>query len=371
MTHLLQRLALAGAMTALAVPTVAQTSSALVTKIEKVRDDVGRAKFSAQGDTIAFDRPAERGLYQIYTMRTDGSFERCLTCAHYDLRKTNAFNPAWHPSGDLVVFQVQKQARRLDLGPIEMATANRGLFSDLWIADVGGKRIWQLTQVVPNGGAIIDPHFSYEGSQLLWSERVVSRVGRWGTWVLRVATLKGDKIPRLAKPQVFQPGRQKLFLTGSAFTPDDRGVFIAGNREEGQRENGMDIYRVDLATKRAERLTHSRNAWDEKARVTAKGDRILWVSAGEITLRDAGAEPKLPLEQLRELWVMDLDGGDKQRLTYFNHPGANESLRAAIVNDFSQSPDGSEVLMHVIWPWRDRPRESLFRLELDESFHRR
>ena len=131
----------------------------------------------------------------------------------------------------------------------------------------------------------------------------------------------------------------------------------------------MDVYRLDFETKRLERLTHSRNAWDEKARVTAKGDQILWISAGEITLRDAG-DPPLPLEQLRELWVMNLDGGDKQRLTYFNHPSAKESLRAAIVDHFSQSPAGDEVLVHVLWPWRDEAREGVYRVTLDESFRR-
>ena len=348
----------------------ADPSSPMVRTVELLRNDLGRIEYSAQGDWLAFDKVAERGLYQIHVMKPDGSFERCLTCDHYDMRKANAFNPTWHPSGDFIVFQVQPNGRRMDMDPLELATGRRGLFSDLWVVDPAGKRIWQLTRVVEQGGAILDPRFSFEGDRLLWSQRMVSRVGRWGAWALHVAEFKTGKIPRLAKPKSYEPGRQKLFLAGSAFTPDDRGALFAGNREAGQNENGMDIYRLNFETQRAERLTHSRNAWDEKARVTAKGDRILWISAGDITLRDAGREPPLPLEQLRELWVMGLDGSDKQRLTFFNHPQADESLRAAVVDHFTQSPAGDEVLVHVIWPWRDRPREGVYRVTLDESFLR-
>ena len=348
-----------------------EASSPLVEKIELFRHDVGRIEWSAQGDWLAFDRTAERGLYQIHVMKPDGTFERCLTCDHYDLRKTNAFNPTWHPSGDMIVFQVQSEARRLDMDPVELATANRGLFSDLWLIQREGRNLWQLTRVVEQGGAILDPHFSYEGNHLLWSQRVRSRVGRWGVWELKVAELKGSRhAPRLAKPKSWEPGPQKLFLAGSAFTPDDGGAYLAGNREPNQRENGMDVYRLDFASSRLERLTHSRNAWDEKARATAGGDRILWLSAGEITLRDAGPDPPLPLEQLRELWVMNLDGSDKQRLTFFNDPAAQESLGAAIVAHHTQSPAGDEVLLQVLWPHRGGVRESAYRLTLDASFRR-
>lgn len=349
-----------------------EAKSEWVGEIDLLHPNAARPEWSSQGDQIVFDRPGDRGTYQIYTMKPDGSYERCLTCNHYDLRKTHNFNATLHPSGDYVVFQVQASARRLGHDPVDLATGDRGLFSDLWAASLDGKMLVQLTRIVEQGGALLDPAFSYEGDQLLWSERVQSRVGRWGRWVIRVASYRpGRGGPRLAQPQTFEPGQQKLFLAASSFTPDDGSVLFAGNREVGQNENGMDVHRLDLGTGASERLTHSRSAWDEKAKVTAKGDRILWISAGGITLADVGREPDLPLEQLRELWVMNLDGSDKQRLTYFNSPDAPEGLRAAIVNEFSQSPAGDEVLAHVLWPREGGVREGIWRLRLDESFRRR
>ena len=255
---------------------------------------------------------------------------------------------------------------------MELTTPNRALHSELWLIRADGKDFWRLSQVVENGGAILDPHFSFEGDQILWSERVRSRIGRWGIWVLRVAELERKRgVPRLGKPRTFEPGRQKLFLAGSAFTPDDAGALIYGNREPGQRENGMDVYRLDFATKRLERLTHTTRTWDEQARFSPKGDKIVWVSASELELRDPADTGGLPPDQLRDLWIMNPDGSDKKRLTYFNGESSRESIGAAIIDDFAWSPRGDQIVAHVIYPTSQGGiAEALYRIQLDESFRR-
>ncbi len=339
--------------------------------ISLFRDGAGRVAWSAQGDWLAFDRrDREHGNYQLWVMKRDGTFERCLTCEPLELRRENCINPTWHPSGDWIVFQLQSQAKRLGLGPVELATGDRGLWSEIEVIRRDGRGFWQLTRVHENGGTVLDPQFSFEGDQILWSERVRSRVGRWGTWALRVAQFRGGAVPRLAKLRTFEPGEQRLYLSGSSFTPDDRGALIAGNLDEGQGENGMDVHRLAFEGGAVERLTHTPRAWDERAAYTVKGDRILWVSASEITLRDVGREPALPLELLRDLWVMNADGTNQQRLTFFNDPSSRESLGASIVDDFAQSPDGGEILAHVVWSADGEAREGLYLIGLDESFRR-
>ena len=363
----------------LVVPSLpAQPSNPLVKDVSLFRDGAGRVAWSAQGDWLAYDRPAEegRGTYQLWIVKRDGSFERCLTCEPVELRRENCIRPAWHPSGDWLVFQVQGSARRLGLGPVELATADRGLHSELWAMRRDGKGFWQLTRVGERGGAVLDPEFSHEGDELLWSERVQSRVGRWGEWVLRVAPWKAGAVPRLAKPRTFEPGAQRRFVAASSFTPDDRGALLAGNLEPGQPESGMDVYRLAFESGAVERLTHTQRAWDEKARYTVKGDRILWLSASEISpLRGAqdgggGGGAGLPFEQLRELWIMNPDGSGKERLTFFNDPSSRESLGAAIVDDFTQSPQGDEILAHVVWRAEGETREGLWLVRLDPSFRR-
>lgn len=344
-------------------------SSPLVREIRPFLPGAGRAEWSPGGDWIAFDKPGGRENYQLWVVKPDGTFERCLTCEPLELRRKNCFNPTWHPSGDWIVFQVQDSPRRLGLDPVELATAHRGLHSELWVISSNGQHFWQLTRIQEQGGAVLDPRFSHEGELVLWSERVRSRVGRWGRWVIRVAQFQGRRgVPRLAKPRTFEPG--PLFAAASSFTPDDRGALLSGNLEPGQNENGMDVYRLDFENGSLERLTQSPRAWDEKAQYTVKGDRILWISAGEITRRDLPKEIDLPFEQLRDLWVMKPDGADKQRLTYFNHPTSRESLGAAIVDDFTQSPSGEELLAHVVSGSGGELEEGLWRLRLAEELRR-
>jgi hypothetical protein len=364
-------LSLASSALAQEVGRAQSSSPKLVKEISLFKPDAGRVAWSAQGDWLAFDkRDPQHGNYQLWVMKRDGTFERCLTCEPLDLRRENCINPTWHPSGDWIVFQLQTQAKRRGFGPLELATGDRGLWSELGVIRQDGRGFWTLTRTNEMGGTVIDPQFSFEGGQILWAERVKSRVGRWGEWVLRVAQFRAGAVPRLAKPKTFEPGEQRLFLSGSSFTPDDRGALVAGNLEPGSGENGMDIYRLAFESGTIERLTRSPRAWDEKAKFSSKGDRILYVSASEITARDAGRDSAVPLELLRDLWVMNPDGSGAERLTFFNEPGSNEALRGAIVDDFAQSPAGDEILAHVVWDDRGEVREGLYLIRLDDSFRR-
>jgi hypothetical protein len=76
------------------------------------------------------------------------------------------------------------------------------------------------------------------------------------------------------------------------------------------------------------------------------------------------------LELVRDLWTMSPDGTGPERLTFFNDPAARESLGAAIVDDFEQSPQGDEILAHVVWSAGGETREGLYLIRLDESFRR-
>ena len=54
--------------------------------------------WSAQGDWLAFDRrEPEHGNYQLWVMKRDGTFERCLTCEPLDLRPGDEVWLTWNP----------------------------------------------------------------------------------------------------------------------------------------------------------------------------------------------------------------------------------------------------------------------------------
>jgi Tol biopolymer transport system component len=363
------------AVVASSAPAGAQASelptSRPVEEIRLLMKGVGRVAWSAQGDRLAYDKLGPEGRYHLYTADPRTLIERCLTCEPYELKKKNSLNPTWHPSGEFLVFQVQSNSKKLKLTPVELATAERGLYSELYAIRTDGKDFWQLTRGAEDGAAIIDPHFSHEGTRLLWGERVRSRVGRWGTWEIKVGEVRTRRgIMRLSSVSSYEPGPQKLFLAPSAFTPDDKGALFAGNREPGQNENGMDVYRFQFEGGRVERLTHTRRAWDEQARYSPRGDKIVWSAAAEIRLRRSDETDGLPPEQLRDLWIMNEDGSEKERLTYFNHPNSAESIGNAIVDNFTWNPAGDEIIAHVIWGSRGRIEQGIYLVKLAESFRR-
>ena len=148
-------------------------------------------------------------------------------------------------------------------------------------------------------------------------------------------------------------------------------MLVAGNREPGQRENGMDIYEVRLESGQAIRLTHSRNAWDASARFTPRGDRIVWASAAGIDLSERSLEDPVPAEALRDLWIMDPDGDAQERITWFNDPEAEEALGPTIVDDFVFHPSEPYLLAHLIYEdERGAVRQAVYRIDLDPTFRR-
>ena len=174
--------------------------------------DTGRVAISAQGDRIAFERYDADGYYHLYTARIDGTGSRCLTCTARELRKKNALSPVWHPSGEYLVFQLQSSAKKLGLTAVDLLGGHRGLRSELFYIMESGKGYFQLTNTNETGNTVLAPVFSWEGDRLAWSERVRSRVGRWGTWALRTAELRVKRgVPRLGDVITHEPGKQKLF----------------------------------------------------------------------------------------------------------------------------------------------------------------
>ncbi len=344
--------------------------------LRPLRRGGGRVDWSQQGEWIAFDQVGEKGVYEIYLMNMLSGSERCLTCDRYELRKVHSLSPAWHPSGDYLVFQVQDLPRRMRLDALKLTTPHRGLHGDLWAITREGRDAWQLTKIADNGGAVVDPHFSYEGSRLAWSERLESRRGRWGAWALRVADFQIKRgLPRLGKVATYEPPVAAGFVVAHGFTANDRGLFVSAP------DAGRDIHRFDLAGGTLERLTASREFRDDVAHLAPRGDRIVWVSDRGI---ERPADPRLPYRG--DLWFLSEREGLQERLTFFNDPESDHALGEALIDDLAWSPEGDRLLLHVVSVSEgmeggpaveeaeedDGPavEEAIYLVELDESFIR-
>jgi hypothetical protein len=296
----------------------------------------GRVDWLPAG-AIAFDRlGATDALSDVYVMRPNGTDMRCLTCGAAGVPQANNGNPAWHPSGYLVAFQAQNPA--LPVLPVEKAHAANLLTSpgwgtnhNLWLAMADGSRFWQLTDIQA-GMAILHPHFNSAGTRLVWSEKI----GFTATdeqWVIRHAALSWTGAgPALTDVQTIAPLGTAVFYEAHEFTRDGRQILLSAGYPA---QSSLDVYVYDLASGDLRNLTNSPGEYDEHAHFTPDGSRIVFASSRDIPI------PRQYFVPYLDYWSMNPDGTDRQRLTFFNQPGAREYYANGIVcGDISFGPDG-------------------------------
>ena len=310
--------------------------------------DGGRLSWSRKSNIIAFDRLGRDGYFDLWLMNPDGTGQINLTSNHPILPNKHIGQPAWHPSGQLIVIQAQKAhvPRYADT----KCTPGAGVLNDLWIITADGKRAWNIysvrDEVSKDAAGVLHPHFSHDGTRLFWAERVRSNKRAFGEWVMRIADFSVDQFqrPRLGKIRDYNPGGRSSFFESHNFSPDDRNVLFTGNQD-----GPLEIYKMNIETGESRRLTyHSQLTWDEHAHFSPDGNQIVWMSS-----KDLRFEVK-PLYLQTDLWRMNRNGTQKTRLTWFNAAGHPHFLNSqfAVAADSDWSPDGSQIAGLVI---TDRP----------------
>jgi Tol biopolymer transport system component len=288
-------------------------------------------------------------------MDTDKGDERCLTCDNSDLAGNNG-NPEWHPSGEYVIFQGEDvslrtaeeglQARVEDL----LTTPGGGYNSNLWITNAQGERFWKLTSVRAGEGSL-HPQFSPDGATIAWSNRIGAAPGGrqgalYGDWNIALGTLRLGDSPTVEDIQILKPDEFQFYET-HGFSPDGNALFLSV-LEYGAHLSSLDCARYDLDTGTLTLLTDSPTEWDEFCHLSPSGNRVVWISTEGIEQqRDRRGNIALG-NYLQEDWVMDSDGQNKERLTYFNDPRAPEYVRGGVVTaDYSWSPDGTQLAAKI------------------------
>lgn len=312
-------------------------------------ENVRTVDWAPRGDWIAFDRPNGDGFSQLYVAKPDGTGERCLTCDVWDLRKRHCGSPTWHPSGDHIVFVVEKPVRSggEPLPLLSVPGGNLGM--DLWAVSFDGKVAFNITNRGEQGGRVLAPRFSHEGDQLVWSERQASGGGAWGQWSLQVARFSASRgVPRLRGAKAYRPGAQQRFFESYGFTPDDRGVLFAANLDPGQPEGGLDLYVLRLESGEIKRLTATR-ALDRFARLTPDGRWLVWSSSlsqreDEPVFERLEKTTDLPLD----LWLMDAEGSEARRLTRFNDATSSDYVGRVMTGAVAWSRDGKQLLVPLV-----------------------
>ncbi|MGD9081485.1 MAG: hypothetical protein PVG96_19210, partial [Desulfobacterales bacterium] len=139
-----------------------------------ITEDGGHLAWSKKTNKIAFDRLGKDGYFDLWLMNPDGTGQQCLTSNHPVLPNKHIGQPAWHPSGRLLVIQAQKAhvPRYADT----KCTPGAGALNDLWVITSDGSRAWRIyavrDTVSKNAAGVLHPHFSNDGTRLFWAERI-------------------------------------------------------------------------------------------------------------------------------------------------------------------------------------------------------
>ena len=346
-------------------------------------------KWSQDGSLIAFTKEVsdpgdQHGIgYQIYTMKPDGSDIKCLTCNKSGLSNARwRGQPYWHPSGEYIVFTAETaEFERQGIGTSTRPGLGRN--HNVWIMISDGSKFWRITDCPDNWGSI-RPGFSHDGKTLCWNEEFSMekypngkptdpdddpytpghqghpgsywgwenfdyRIGEeLGAWRIKLADIsfKNGK-PEISNIRHMDPPEGFTVIEGAGFTPDDDGFIYsyANLAENGGKGLWGDIYISDLNGVFLERLTETPFIHDENPEFSPDGNKILW-NHGEGNPGDG-----------EELWLMNADGSNKVRLTYFTDPDHNEyDPIARQITEITWSPDGKRVVFgHVSQEERGGP----------------
>jgi Tol biopolymer transport system component len=256
------------------------------------------ASFPGKNGLLVFSAPDADGGHEIFTSKLDGSSLK---------QRTNAegfsAEPKWSPDGTKIAF-----------------TSNRDGNNEIYVKDLTTGKTLQLTDTVQPPGtralSIDSPVWSPNGAKIAYN-RFISYDDLEGTWCRDVFVMNAD-------------GSNAKDLRGGcgfeyveAWSPD--GTKIAITSAFSEYPHPRDIWVIKPDGSEARNLTNTPWQFDER--------EVDWKPNGrKITYT---REPDESLDfQNRDVWKMNPDGSDKDRLT-FSVPDEHVPL---------WSPDGRKII---------------------------
>jgi Tol biopolymer transport system component len=292
-------------------------------------------KGPAAHELIAYDAIVDPGTrnYEVYTINPDRSSPQCFTCSS-PLRKGFTGQPSWHPDGEHLVLQV------------ESANSRHGYFNhmawgfdnELWIIKRDGTEA-ELIWATPAGYAALHPHFSPDGTKLIFTERATaptSPQNPWDNWRIRIAdvdlTRPGpEKLSNVVEMTPNGPG----FYEVHEFTADGRIVY---SYTAGGQPYVDDVYTARIDGSDSVNLLNSPTSWDEHGHFSPNYGVLAYISSRF----DPPSSSALNLRT--ELYANA--GGAPQRITFYN----KTSTDRVIVKDFDWDRSGTRIVYLVSGP---------------------
>lgn len=274
--------------------------------------------------------------YQVYTITADG--QNKAPASPVLLAGLNVCGPTWHPSGRFLVAQVEMVRNPLrwlsDITTAEMWV--NGLWSNLVAIGPRPGVTWPLTDYsnTTADGAMC-ARFSPDGTKMLWSRLVQPAGGPlpFGAYRLMLADVVDLDPPHLGNVQDITPPGAHLIEAGG-FTANGEFVYFTSDIENTHTW-GMDIYRMDLATRQVLNVTQSPH-WEEHPNVSRGGGPLVYMSS----------EPYGVWFSHTELMLRKTTG--VRQLTHFNDKNYPEyQPQGAMPCRSSWSPDGTQLVLET------------------------
>ena len=349
---------------------VLQSGDLYVANAVLLKEGAGRAEFSPDGTKISYHARGNDNYYDCYLMNTDGSGAACLTCDNSGFPGRHAGQPSWHPGGDYLTFQAEKESYYTDRNHA-LAHPGVGFNNDIYIMKSDGSQVWQITNLdtkqkvgdkTPFTG-VLHPHFSNDGETISWSQKI-DKGGEWGVWEIVVgdfAVVGGE--PLVTNLRTFQPGDQHLYYETNDFNADDSKMTISANLKADQREVGMDLYEMDVITGEINALTDSFDNWDESGHYSPDQQWIAYLGSSGYTSKKGKKWYKWGKA---EFWLMKTDGSRNYPITAYNCPDSDDFVNNRVMPAYvSWRADGMALLVGILVEEDDGTlRDELWRLEL-------
>lgn len=300
--------------------------------------------WSPNGKRLLGDKKDSSGVSQIYTWATDGSDEQIISGLPEKCHKGFAH---YHPSGRYIVATVEMNFSC----PKKYAEPGAAANSNLWVYDFTNQKWTNITQYsfpknTSDVKGALSPYFSHNGKKVIWS-RITQPAnfidkrkifGKWDTYIADFSTVGG---PRLENVRKLDLGNGNLYET-HGFSPDDTKI-IFSSEINTDYSAGLDVWMYDLQTKQLTNLTQSPNFYDEHARFSPDGKKIVWGSSS--CCKKYNKQRFLGTLQ-SEAFIMNMDRSNLPvQLTHFNTPGYPEYSNKRTGNwPTSWSPDGKRFI---------------------------
>jgi len=260
--------------------------------------------WSPEGSRIGFTSwGREDGLRAaIFTMDADGSNVTRLSkgIGKQDAPRflaDRATEASWSPDGKRILFHSDDM---------------KGNAGDIFVMDADGSNVRRLTTTPGTGNFSHNPAWSPDGNWIVFDSN------RNGNDEIYVMSADGSNVKQLTNT----PGTAANRASSQPdWSPDGKRIAFnsTGDRSSDDWQEVIELYTMDADGSDVRRLTYTtdngESSWDP--RWSPDGKRIAFASGSGAKIRDGGDKSRhQQWMDSREIYVMDADGSNVQRLTF-------------------------------------------------------